>query len=134
MNKSDSNNLDRLRNLTDKLPLFEDLVSKSGSFTEVETLKGNVFMFGLYNVPEVNVARVFISANSEMKIHTHNEFEFMVVYEGKMILTIEDKKFDVGVQQSVYVMPNKPHSAYFPVDTKIISLIIPSSEGYPDAT
>ena len=127
------NNLEKLKELTDQLPSFEDLVSKSGSITEVETLKGNVFMFGLYSVPAISVARAFMSANTEIELHTHAEFELFVVYEGRMMLNVEGKEFGVEVRQSGYVLPNIPHSAYFPVDTKVIAITIPSSEGYPNA-
>ena len=127
------NNLEKLKELTDQLPSFEDLVSRSGCATEVETLKGNIFMFGLYNVPGISVARAFMSADTEVEVHTHVEFELFVVYEGKMVLNVEGKEFEVEVRQSGYVLPNMPHSAYFPVDTKVIAITIPSSEGYPDA-
>ena len=128
------NNLEKLKELTEQLPSFEDLVINSGSATEVETIKGNIFMFGLYNVPEISVARAFMSAGSEIESHTHAEFELFVVYEGKMVLNVEGEEFEVEVRQSGYVLPNMPHSAYFPVDTKVIAIAIPSSGGYPDAT
>ena len=128
------NYLAKLKELTEHLPSFEDLVGNSCTATEVETLKGNIFMFGLYNVPGISVARAFMSANTEIELHTHAEFELFVVYEGKMVLNVEDKVFEVEVRQSGYVLPNMPHSAYFPVDTKVVAIAIPSSEGYPDAT
>jgi quercetin dioxygenase-like cupin family protein len=73
----------------------------------------------------------FNSKSSEFPQHKHAEREWLIVYEGKMIIKIGDLEEELDPGESVMLDPGTPHSATFPEDTWYLAITIPSSPDWP---
>jgi hypothetical protein len=84
--------LDRLKNLTEKLPSFPDIIerhlTKNGKIEQYyEMDEGNCYAVYLHRSgDDIAVHRWFNSKGGKFPKHNHNEKEWIVIYKGSMIL------------------------------------------------
>jgi len=128
--------LDQLRILTENLPPFPS-ESDSGTyidrFKQYEIEQGTSLSWSLLSLQEVSCAKWFNSQNTVFPLHAHEEREWIIVYSGSMILTIEDNKPKRLLSgMSVMIEPNTLHKANFPEDCWCIAITIPKSESWPE--
>ena len=100
---------------------------------EYEMEKGTAIAFGLWKQKDVAVSRTFFSGDSIFPEHSHNEKEFIIVYEGQMNVTVEGKIITLTPGDLVTICPGQAHSAEAVVDTRIIAVTVPAAEGFPEA-
>jgi quercetin dioxygenase-like cupin family protein len=129
------NNLRVLEELTKKLPSFPETIEgrlSAGSWQEYRMIKGKSKARSLLTVPgKVSVAEWWNSVDSEFPEHSHEEREFLLVYEGEMRLFVEGKEYVLKEGDSRYVAPGMRHNAYFPVHTNYIASTVPDNEDWP---
>jgi len=130
--------LQKLRELTDTLPSFPSLVKmESNNRIDYNVDNGVSFAFGLLSQTEVAVANVFISSGAVFPKHSHKENEFLIVYEGGLVVEICDaggedyRSIIVETGGSVYFDNNERHIVTALEDTWLIAITVPAAEGYP---
>lgn len=133
--RSEKNNtVNKLRTLHDKM--FPPGRSMNGTdrSKEYEMDAGSCFAWHMYTAPDgaFAVDQWFNSKGSKFPVHNHNETECIVVKSGRLVITYEDgEEVALGPGESLLNPPGRPHYAYFPVDTHYYTIMIPSSEQYP---
>jgi len=125
-------NLQKLKELTNKLLTFPDMVKEaSNGFSEIRMDNGTCFGWRLMIEKGGGVHKWFNSRGSVFPTHAHDSWEVFVVYEGEMHLIYNEDKKVIQPQESFYMLPGDSHSAYFPVDTWYITITIPPAKGFP---
>lgn len=98
---------------------------------EYDTGEGTILGFPLYNTPRVAVQRHFLSAGTVFGSHTHEEKEWIMVYEGELMITIEEEEETLSLSDYVCIDIGLKHSLRAVVDTWLICVSIPAAKGYP---
>lgn len=122
---------ERLRQLTEQLPPFPDAKSPAAPGQEYQMTKGVCIGWHEYNNDYFGVHRWLNSKGTEFPKHTHNEYELIYVYEGEMLLYIENDIHRIQPKQWVEVPVNKVHCAEFPKDCHYYTITIPSVKDFP---
>jgi quercetin dioxygenase-like cupin family protein len=129
-----SPSLEKLKLMVDKpSPTLDEHAKREGQVIDYEMVKGMAVSWGLYNEDGVSVARTKFAADSEFPVHSHEEKEFISVYEGELTVYVEGKPHVLGPGDSLVICPGQTHYATNKVLTKIIVHSIPSSVGFPEA-
>ena len=129
----ESDNLVVLRELTPKLQDFSQII-RNADTPEIKEFNldiGTSYMVGLYNSPEMAVARVYSAAGTEFPPHKHNEWELILVYQGEIHLKTDNKVIKLKEKGFYYIEPNVSHSAYYPVDSWVLCVTMPASADFP---
>lgn len=128
-----SKNVRELRELAKTLPPFlTDFVKEEHTgFINYEVINGKTEGINLYQIKEVAVARISISKDTEFPFHQHDEIEFFVIYEGKLLWKFEDEEVELTVGDSCRIPPNQMHGCIALEDTQAIFITVPASMGYP---
>lgn len=121
--------LERLRELTARLP---DLTVLSGGAIEYGIQGGTAYGTGLYNVKDVAVQKLFMEKGTTFPEHAHDEFEFCVIYKGRLSVEKEGEKCELGIADFMAFDPGVVHSATALEDTSLILITVPSGKGYPN--
>ena len=127
--KLESNNIDKLKELTVKLNGFT--IQKNNKVI-YDLEGGEAKGYGLYSNAIVAIQRCFCPKNTKFLNHTHNEIKYLIFYDGggKIIINGKTKEFCVG---SFFVIEAKvEHSIIFDEDTWVIGITIPKAKGYPE--
>jgi len=126
-------NIVHLKALTSALE-FAGIVKPTvaGQVKELIMDAGTSYMVGLYKNSIMAVARNFASDKCRFPEHTHDEWELLVVYEGEMHLTVENKKVILGPKGFYYILPNQKHSGTFSENTWFLAITMPASESWPE--
>ncbi len=129
----EENNLDKIKELTYKLPSISEMISSTSNATFVEyDVDGVAFGVCLYDGTDIAVQRAFMSAESVFPEHSHGEnTEFLLVYSGKLVVHICGEEKEIGPAEVIRVPPGVPHSVAAVADTWMIAAIIPPEIGYP---
>lgn len=131
------NNLDKLRELTEKLPIIPTLADfiygEENNVVNYEVEGGASFGIGLVNQSEIAVQRVFMSKGITFPEHAHPEHEWFLVYIGGYELYLPNETRQINAGEMVHFPPNVPHSGFITEDTWAIGITMPSGEGYPHA-
>lgn len=131
------NNLDKLKELTEKLPpipKLTDLVVSKEITDNIEyfTEKGRILGKSLLDKPSCSVQELVLEKGSLFPPHTHDdEIEFGIIYEGELEVTIDGKAFTVGKGEIIKFNKQEVHSGLAIVDTWMIAVAIPRIDGYP---
>ena len=121
--------IDKLVELTDKLPVPSVLDSTDVGVKEYKVDGGCAFRFNLYKNKTISVDRWFLSGGVVYPEHFHdNQVEVIFVYEGAMELTVEGIKTIYRVGQTATIPYSKCHTALFPVDTRVITIVYPAED------
>jgi quercetin dioxygenase-like cupin family protein len=78
--------------------------------------------------PEILVVEWRFQAGSQVGAHSHPELQVTICLEGRAELVINGEKHTLKPGNYTLIHPGEPHSAYFPEDTKLIDVFIPSRE------
>ena len=125
-------NLLRLREITRAIEFSGIVHQKSDQeIIELEMNHGTGYMVGLYKTPAIGVARNYASAGCEFPLHSHEEWELLLVYKGEMRLTVEGKTITLKEKGFHYILPGHQHEAYFPKESWFLAITMPASESWP---
>lgn len=128
-------NLEKLALLTENLPLIQDQFIKMTDSSSLFKAKfGTILGWKLVNDLGFGVHKWFISKDTEMGVHSHLSIETIIVCKGKMIVTTYDKSDESTVLlpgDSAKIPVGIAHNAACEVDTWVITITIPSAEGFP---
>jgi quercetin dioxygenase-like cupin family protein len=124
--------LDKLRELTEKLPPLSDLVRESRcvDVVEYDTGCGASFGFNVWNEPRIAVQRCFMTAGCVFTRHSHEGHEWVIVYSGSLRL---DGSTLLSSGDYVHFLPGEEHSPIAVEDCWMLCITIPAEEGYPGA-
>jgi len=127
-------NLKKLKVLTKELfpESIGETVQGVTKRVEYKMDKGICYAWNLKNLSgKISCADWFNSKGTKFPLHAHESFEWLVIYEGKCVLTVDGVKHILTPKDSYYILPNVIHSATFPVDTWYIALTIPDNPDWP---
>jgi quercetin dioxygenase-like cupin family protein len=128
-----SASLEKLKLMVDKpSPTLDEHAKQAGQVVDYKMTHGMAVSWGLYNEDGVSVARTKFAANSEFPEHSHEEKEFISVYEGELTVFIEGTPQVLSAGDSMVICPGQSHYATNEVLTKIICLTIPATVGFPE--
>lgn len=124
--------LDRLRELTEKLPSLVDVVSlKTEGRIEYDVIQGFTVGFSLDHTPDAALQKVFLAEGTRFPTHSHEGWEHMFIVKGSGTFRRGDVSEDVEMGSWTSFAPNEPHD--FIAKTAVIMYAItqPPCEGYP---
>jgi quercetin dioxygenase-like cupin family protein len=121
-----------LKAKTEQLPDLASLVlSVNNGVIEYDAAEGTILGFPLFHTPKVAVQRHFLSSGTVFGNHTHEQREWLLVYDGELKVQVEDKEERLSVAECVFVDAAQEHSLEAIRDTWLICVSIPAAEGYP---
>ena len=127
--------LEELQKLTASVPSFEsfNISNRGNNITTYPDLTGFGVSVGLLSLPEISVAWSLFTENTIFDWHTHEQAEWIIVFDGTMLFTLgkDGKEDTLDTGNWTYIPPNIPHAARFPVSCRILSVTVPKSLGYP---
>jgi mannose-6-phosphate isomerase-like protein (cupin superfamily) len=100
----------------------------------------------MYHNDDTASCRAFLSKDTELNWHIHEQKEFLIVYKGILEVDIEPdmlceicigknkidgNKIILGVGDCICLQPNVEHKVYSPEDTWVYSITIPADPSYP---
>jgi quercetin dioxygenase-like cupin family protein len=93
---------------------------------------GTSLSWPLKSESTISCADWFNSGGTEFPLHSHDQREWVIVYEGKMLLIVGDGlEREIGVGESVVIEPRIEHKARFLEDTWYLAITIPMSPDWP---
>lgn len=131
-----SPHLEQLKTLSREMPKLIEMVKHINGNGNIEydtNGEGDFKGYGIFNNGCVAIQRVFMSKDTIIPEHSHTEREYVITYKGSYELNRGGVKTTLMVGDSMYFEPNEPHSGVILEDTWIVSITIPSGEGYPNA-
>lgn len=144
--ENDRNNIELLKRIGESIPRgHENFVAHATPTTrELTTDTGKAFIFGLLNKEPVAVSDVFVLAGTEWDVHFRDEWELMVVYEGRCTVITFDEKGENVVQEEeldscdndkriTWLHPGTPHSLKAEEHCSFIAITVPSSPDFPES-
>ena len=130
--------IDKLRELTDKLPPAPKLADftehLNGSVVKYNVGKGNSLGIGLYVDDKVSVQRVYLEEGTVFDMHTHPcSAELIMCYEGVVRSTRKGGYKLLRPGDFDYLEPGEAHGGEALENSWIIAITIPpDKEGFPD--
>lgn len=127
-----SEHIARLRELT---PMLPDLVVSSHDFvTDYAVEEGSSTGQGLINNDMVSLQQNSLTSGTTFQWHAHEVNEYLLVFEGKIAVVDSTGDEQIGeVGSFFHFRPNQGHSVRALEDSKVLGVLIPGGEGYPDA-
>jgi quercetin dioxygenase-like cupin family protein len=127
--------LKELRELTEALPRFPDVSDHAGDegcgwCRRLDLPKGTGIYWILVDEPTVTAIRVFNSRGSEFPLHAHVGREWLIVYEGSMVVTVEGNSSLLRAGESCIIESGSNHFSTYPEDCWTIAIAIPAEEGW----
>ncbi len=125
--------IQRLRTITPNLPSFppEADAGRVAGCKIHEMLSGTSISWNLLSQPEISCARWYNSNGTEFPPHVHSQREWLVVYQGSILITVGQEETRLVPGMSMVIEPNAEHSARFLEDTWYIAITIPKSKDWP---
>ena len=129
--------LKKLKEITPKLPNLSDIVKKQYDNKVVYDVNGDgeAIGVGLLKIDDVAVQKAFLVKGTVFKKHIHKDaVEILIIYSGSgtFVDYSTGEKKDITVGDCVRVEKGIPHGWEFKEDCKMIGVVIPSIEGFPD--
>jgi quercetin dioxygenase-like cupin family protein len=125
--------LTKLKLMTEGMaPSLDTFACTTSDVVEYEMDKGMAVAFGLWKQKKIAVSRTIFSSGSLFPEHSHNEKEFIIVYEGHLDIIVEGKTTSLTPGDTITICPGQAHSAKAIVDTKVIAITVPAAEGFPE--
>jgi len=119
--------LKKAEELTKKL-LAEEMAEIQDGVAFYKIDQGTCFGVRLINTNLIAVQRVFMSNAAIFPTHIHNESEWIIVYQGKLVIDGET----LGKGKSIMFPPLTEHSIKAEENTWFIGITVPASKGYPN--
>ena len=133
----DNTHIDKLRELTDKLPALSmsEIIKKqfANNLIEYEGTSGSVIGLGIYKEEDLAIQKTFLSKGSHVPKHSHLENEWMIVISGYIHFEFNGTVKKIKNGGLVYFNMNEYHAATAIEDTWLLCITIPPSGGYPNA-
>jgi len=124
-----------LRELEELTPALPNLVAAPGSESVVvyKGEGGDSFGFLTWSSEDGAIAtqRVLMPAGVRFPPHHHKEHEWLFVYKGRFLLTVDGEIEEVAPGGWKHIPPEVPHSATAVEDTWVFCVSMPAAEGYP---
>ena len=126
-------NLETLKILTENLTSFKTITrAKGNGYLELDLINGTALGWNILYEKGLSVDKWFISKGSIFQEHSHKAKEIITVYQGTMILKIEDgREIELKLGDTYYIAPNIKHSSEYPEDCFFITITIPTEKGFP---
>lgn len=124
-------NLDKLMEMTPRLPRFPEPVRQGDGFKEHRMTCGHSFSWALVDQPEISCARWFNSAGTEFPEHSHQQVEFLIPYVGQIFLSIAGVDSVLHTGQVQRIEPGVLHSSKFLEDTWYLAVTVPANDDWP---
>ena len=125
-------NLMRLTELTENLPSWQPK-DGMGSAIQIGMERGTSLIWGLLKESGIAVANTFFSRGSVLAPHSHDQKEYLIVYKGRAVVTVEGIDTILTVGDSIVLEKGQTHSQTCEEDTWLIAVTIPESEVFPNA-
>jgi quercetin dioxygenase-like cupin family protein len=127
-------NIKKLEFLTDQLLDHVPIKVEKPGFIEYDTIKGCSVAFALKNRPNCAVADCRMTKGTYFDWHAHNECEILVVFEGELMVYVQDKdELIVKDSEVVRFAPGIVHKVEAITDlVKLIAITVPASVVYPE--
>jgi quercetin dioxygenase-like cupin family protein len=125
--------IDRLRELTGKLPPVHSWVESMTEGRVSYKVQGSCTGTGLYKRDEVAIQTAFMSRGSVFPDHAHPETEILIVWKGDLYYKTLQREGVLRPGETIIFAPNELHSVSAFTDTHMIGVTIPASEIYPEA-
>lgn len=126
--------LKKIEALGKQIPRLGELVRASqGEVTEYDVASGTALGLNLLHQAEIAVCRLFFSAGTRFREHSHSEKEWLILYSGKCVCRYANmpaRTLDVG--DFVYFAPEEIHEFEFLTDTWMVGVSVPAIKGFPD--
>jgi len=130
-------NLERLKELTEKLVTLPRIAHIEGNKVSYDMVRGTCNGIGLLNTGSVAVQYAELSEDAEMECHIHEGMkEILICYEGD-IEVIANETTSVLAKTIIYtggivvIDPFVPHIVKSIGGCRLIAITIPASAGYP---
>lgn len=125
--------LDELEEMAKRLPFPDTLAAPPGMYG-VKVESGRCWYWNPSPHDKATCSQ-FLNTVGAFDWHTHDQREFLIVYEGEMVLEIEGMASRrLGVGDFAVVEPKTPHRARFEKDCEYYAITVPSTTdwGAPD--
>jgi len=122
--------IETLRRLTEELPELGVRFMGGGT---VEYEGSSMVGSSLYKNGRVAVQRAYMPKGDCLDVHCHAEKEWLIVYSGVLVVTIDEEQHSLSVGDSIVIEPKTAHSCSALDNTWVIGITIPASPEYPDA-
>jgi quercetin dioxygenase-like cupin family protein len=129
MNFSESG-IDRIRELTATIGPPTGIVTAPG-LKQYHTVSGKILAWTIHWQDEFAICHAFLSANSSMKQHVHDEKEWIIVVSGKATVKTQLDTIIVEPRQEIVIEPNTPHEIFSEEDTYVIAITMPAARDWP---
>lgn len=126
--------LSELKSLTEKLTTFADITfSGSSGYKQIKTTRGHAYIVGLSNSDDYSVTFNFSAKDTPFPEHAHNRWEYFVIIEGRMELTVAGNSKPVILERfgSYAIAPDTLHCAHFPEQTTYLAIAVPAEPNFP---
>jgi quercetin dioxygenase-like cupin family protein len=131
---ADDTHLEKLRELTAKLPPLETMtVQKGPGCVEYKVEHGTCHGVCLFNDGQIAVQQGNVTGGSVFPWHAHDTcVEIIIVYAGRMICTNRIRgPVELSAGDSVFCPRGVEHMHEFLEDTSLIAITIPADPSYP---
>jgi len=124
-------NLEKLKELTDKLPVLSDLLSfkpETSVKREYVISQGFCYSWNLFSdeINKVTVDRWHVGKDALFSSHSHNENELIFVYKGCIALVGEEMdEILLKAGDYIFIPANTRHGAEYPEETLAITILYP---------
>jgi mannose-6-phosphate isomerase-like protein (cupin superfamily) len=128
-------NLKKIREFTERnITPLKSLGTFVNDEVSYECLKGSCKGWALKKTEHVAVQYAEMEANTEMREHTHiGNDEYLIVIEGELFSRIGEEVSSARAGGCLHIEAGQTHVPFCEVQTKIIGVTVPASEGYPNA-
>jgi quercetin dioxygenase-like cupin family protein len=121
--------LDELEQLSQRLPFPETLAVPEGMH-KVKVESGRCFYWNPTPHAKATCSQ-FLNTIGCFSWHTHDQREWLIVYEGEMVLEIEGQpKRTLGVGDYAVIEPRTWHKATFGADCEYYAITIPATKDW----
>jgi len=127
--------LARIKEFTERADIIP--LKSIGTFINNEVTyeceKGNCRGWALWKTEGCAVQYAEMEADTIMREHTHTgNKEILVVIEGELFSRIGDEVSSAKVGECIVIPAETTHTPFTEIQTKVIGITIPASEGYPN--
>lgn len=128
---STNENMVKLRELTEKLPIMD--FAQFNNVISYMVEKGVCLGHGLMKESNVSVQAAFATKGTTFPRHTHDVVEVVFITSGKARVEINGEKITKKAPHAFVFKAKQPHTFHFLEDTWMIGIVGENSNEYPNA-
>jgi len=122
--------IDRIRELTTTLGIPTGIITAPG-LKQYTTISGKILAWTIHWQDEFAICHAFLSSNSCLKQHVHDEKEWIIVVSGQATVTTENTIIIIEPQHEIVIEPHTPHEISSAMDTYVIAITMPAAKDWP---